>query len=465
MQHPATQVLIGTDSITSLHKLEQVSSDEGIGTLAENLLEALREHPDVNKKIDAARRETRAEKKRMAMAMRQKALGTLGMTTNEKGQVVTKTALLKQMEELIEEPGLTCCICREGYKFQPTKVLGIYTFTKRVALEEMENKPRKQQGYSTVSHFNIVHYDCHLAAVSCLFLLSSLSPSRLARGREEWESAALQNANTKCNGLLPVWGPHVPESAFATCLARHNTYLQECTGQREPTYQLNIHDIKLLFLRFAMEQSFSADTGGGGRESNIHLIPYIIHTVLYVLNTTRATSREEKNLQGFLEQPREKWTESAFDVDGPHYFTILALHVLPPEQWKATRVEILRRLLVASHARAVAPGGATRLTDKVVKDYSAYRSSLLFWALVDLIYNMFKKVPTSNTEGGWSCSLAEYIRHNDMPIYEAADKALKTFQEEFMPVETFSEFLDAAGLLSEITDPESFLKDLLNSVP
>lgn len=38
--------------------------------------------------------------------------------TNEKGQVVTKTTLLKQMEELIEEPGLTCCICREGYKFQ-----------------------------------------------------------------------------------------------------------------------------------------------------------------------------------------------------------------------------------------------------------------------------------------------------------------------------------------------------------
>ena len=66
---------------------------------------------------------------------------------------------------------------------------------------------------------------------------------------------------------------------------RHNTYLQECTGQREPTYQLNIHDTKLLFLRFATEQSFSVDTGGGGRESNIHLIPYIIHTVLYVLNT------------------------------------------------------------------------------------------------------------------------------------------------------------------------------------
>ncbi|XP_063293132.1 E3 ubiquitin-protein ligase UBR4 isoform X8 [Pelobates fuscus] len=452
-QHPPTQALIGTDSITNLHKLEQVSSDEGIGTLAENLLEALREHPDVNKKIDAARKETRAEKKRMAMAMRQKALGTLGMTTNEKGQVVTKTALLKQMEELIEEPGLTCCICREGYKFQPTKVLGIYTYTKRVPLEESENKPRKQHGYSTVSHFNIVHYDCHLAAV------------RLARGREEWESAALQNANTRCNGLLPVWGPHVPESAFATCLARHNTYLQECTGQREPTYQLNIHDLKLLFLRFAMEQSFSADSGGGGRESNIHLIPYMIHTVLYVINTTRAISREEKNVQGFLEHPKEKWLESAFEVDGPHYYTVLALHLLPAERWKAIRIDVLRRLLVVSHVRAVSPGGANRLTDKAVKDYSVYRSSLLFWALVDLIYNMYKKVPTSNTEGGWSYSLADYIRLNDMPIYEAADKALKTFQDEFMPIESFSEFVDVAGLLTEINDPDSFLKDLLNSVP
>lgn len=45
--------------------------------------------------------------------------------TNEKGQVVTKTSLLKQMEELIEEPGLTCCICREGYKFQVNNTIGL----------------------------------------------------------------------------------------------------------------------------------------------------------------------------------------------------------------------------------------------------------------------------------------------------------------------------------------------------
>lgn len=30
------------------------------------------------------------------------------------------------------------------------------------------------------------------------------------------------------------------------------------------------------------------------------------------------------------------------------------------------------------------------MTDKAVKEYATYRSGLLFWALVDLIYNMFK---------------------------------------------------------------------------
>ena len=42
--------------------------------------------------------------------------------TNEKGQVTAKKTVFKQMEELMEETGLTCCICREGYKYQPEKV-------------------------------------------------------------------------------------------------------------------------------------------------------------------------------------------------------------------------------------------------------------------------------------------------------------------------------------------------------
>uniref|UniRef100_UPI00358DF698 E3 ubiquitin-protein ligase UBR4 n=1 Tax=Myxine glutinosa TaxID=7769 RepID=UPI00358DF698 len=453
-QHPPTQAVISEKAIPWLHQLEQVSSEEGIGTLAENLLEALRSYAEARRGIEAARRETRAEKKRLAMAMRQKALGTLGMTTNEKGQVVTKTTMLKQMEELIEEPGLTCCICREGYKFQQTKVLGIYTFTKRVPLEEFETKSRKQQGYSTVCHFNIIHYDCHLAAV------------RLARGREEWESAALQNANTKCNGLLPLWGPSVPESAFATCLARHNTYLQESTGQREPSYQLSVHDLKLLLLRFATEQSFSSDTGGGGRQSNLNLAPYLVHTALYVMNTTRTTAREDKAVQSFLESGPESWVENSFEVEGPLYYAVLALHVLPPSAWLTNRIFFLRRLLVLAHARHCSPSGCTRLSDATPLEFGVYRPALLFWGMIHLLYDVvFQRAPVRSSEGGWPFALAEYIRYNDVVLLEGTEKALRALQDQFMPAGSLSEFLGAVGLNEEIANADSFLQDLLASVP
>ena len=68
------------------------------------------------------RKATREEKKKKAMAMREKELGALGLQVNEKGQVIAKTSLLTEMEALVEEAGLKCCICLEGYKNQPAKV-------------------------------------------------------------------------------------------------------------------------------------------------------------------------------------------------------------------------------------------------------------------------------------------------------------------------------------------------------
>lgn len=262
-------------------------------------------------RIEEVRQQTKREKKRLAMAMRENQLRALGMKTNALGQVKAENPILQQLVDmgLGEEPGPVCVICREGYRFQPGRVLAIYTFSRRCQLEDLENqlwygntatssssssssggssRSRKTLGYYTVSHFNVVHVECHLSAV------------RLARARDEWESAALQNANTRCNGLLPLWGPAVPESAFASCLARHNTYLQECTGHRDIGYVSTCHDLKLLLLRFALERSFSDESGGGGPQSNMHFLPYLMHAALYVLNTTRSWSREEKNLKGIF---------------------------------------------------------------------------------------------------------------------------------------------------------------------
>ena len=68
-------------------------------------------------------------------------------------------------------------------------------------------------------------------------------------------------------------------------ISRHNNYLQECTGVRDPSHLYTVHDIKMLLMRFANEKSFSDESGGGGRQSNIYVLPYMIHMALYVINT------------------------------------------------------------------------------------------------------------------------------------------------------------------------------------
>ncbi|XP_068628453.1 E3 ubiquitin-protein ligase UBR4 isoform X2 [Battus philenor] len=460
--HEPTQMLVCEKVIPIVHRLEQVSSGEHVGSLAENLLEALRSQPQCAAKVQQVRDFTRQEKKRLAMAVRERQLGALGMRSNERGQVTAQCSLTQQLADLAEEAGAVCCICREGYKYQPTKVLGVYTFTKRCPVEEFEVRARKTLGYTTVSHYNIVHVECHMAAV------------RLARARDEWESAALQNASTRCNGLLPLWGPHVPESAFASCLARHTTYLQlimsqECTGHRDIGHTCTIHDLKLLLVRFARGRTFHDDTGGGGPLSNMQLVPALVHMALYVINTTRVAGREVTALEASLAWAPPRLLESAHDADGPLYFATLMLLLYPHAKWQSLRLSTLKRLLVTAHVRSAAPGGpamrALSADHRAPKPWADYKPYAIFVAILDLLYTvMFKNVAATTVEQ-WPVKLAEYIRHNDEANAKAAERIVSTLTDELLPCASFAEFCDAAGLLADVPDPDTFLQALIDEQP
>ena len=79
----------------------------------------------MKERIEQIREQTKAEKKRLAMAMRAKQLGAMGMMSNEKGEIVITKTAISGMEELADDKGLRCCICREGYRFKPDKLLGM----------------------------------------------------------------------------------------------------------------------------------------------------------------------------------------------------------------------------------------------------------------------------------------------------------------------------------------------------
>ena len=76
----------------------------------------------------------------------------------------------------------------------------------------------------------------------------------------------------------------VPEAQFENCLSHHTTQLQAVTGWYVHSFNLFLHDLRLLLLRFAHEQSFSVDSGGGGPQSNLYYLPYVLHIGLYLLN-------------------------------------------------------------------------------------------------------------------------------------------------------------------------------------
>ena len=86
---------------------------------------------------------------------------------------MSKESPFKELErDIVEETGLKCCICLEGYKNQPQKILGVYTFTKKVTLDEFESKSRKtmvRPSLIDTSYLNIIphtHRDTLLSLTS-----------------------------------------------------------------------------------------------------------------------------------------------------------------------------------------------------------------------------------------------------------------------------------------------------------
>jgi len=110
---------------------------------------------------------------------------------------------------------------------------------------------------------------------------------------------------------------------------------------------------------------------------------------------TRCASREEKSLTSYLEcWIPERWIASSYEADGPYYWATFSLLLHSPNMWKKNRIAHLRRLLVLSHVRHVYPSGPHKLSDIQPKDFAVYKSSLVFYGLIDACYRYFFKVKT-----------------------------------------------------------------------
>jgi len=191
--------------LTACHWLESTSNNSSLaietkdlGLLAETLLDELSSGNErVSKKVKALRKETRNRKKEIAQETRSKTLVSMssfgpmaGDTNSDQNQASaaaaaaaadgrgqsavgivgsvarraasllsggpatrsakippkksdkSKPSWLEEMEAMEDETGLTCAICQEGRTLQPSELLGLYTFVKKVTIPFMKGGGR-----------------------------------------------------------------------------------------------------------------------------------------------------------------------------------------------------------------------------------------------------------------------------------------------------------------------------------
>lgn len=361
----------GTDNrfLRVCHWMESTSDNKtvriyinGLGLLAETLLDEVKENNvEVAKLIGDIRRKTRERKKEIADERRSKALvamssrgpvagsaeaqqrpfeggtmsGTirstflapvLGLFGQEESNSASKggsvPAWMAEMEALEDETGLTCAVCQEGRTLQPSELLGLYCYVKKVSIPQnkcggkssidgsmllislpeslptsLVGTPMENQWYdiakssgdelrssnspasnrktyqvtTTVSAGNAIHCSCHSKA-------RSADRNHPKAPKSEWEGAKLRNGRVSCNVILPLVSSKsskVPLMAVDMALTDYQSAIGNLLGARpKAMLWVVLNDVRLLLLRIAYGEALNTDCGGGSLSSNAALMFY-----------------------------------------------------------------------------------------------------------------------------------------------------------------------------------------------
>ncbi|XP_024544363.1 auxin transport protein BIG [Selaginella moellendorffii] len=304
--HCKTQECLDEEEVLPLlHALEGMPGENEIGARAENLLDTLSDKETCGEGFLAEtilnlRETTRDEMRRRALQRREELLQGLGMRRELRSDggeriVISKPRIegLEDVEE--EEAGLACMVCREGYKLRPTDMLGAYSYSKRVNIGSATVHGRPEWVYTTVSHFNVIHVQCHQEA--------KRADASLKNPKKEWEGAAIRNNETLCNDLFPLRGPAVALAQYSRCVDTFWDNLNALGRADGSRLRLLTYDIVLMLGRFATGASFSVDSKGGGKESNSRLLPFMVQMARHLLDQQGPSQRRvlAKSLQTFLQ--------------------------------------------------------------------------------------------------------------------------------------------------------------------
>ncbi|KRY72483.1 Intron-binding protein aquarius, partial [Trichinella pseudospiralis] len=484
-----TQMLVANSGcLPIVHCFELIPDNRNICILSHQLMNILSQNQAASVKVDAVREHARMVKKSIAAVSRKVELEKLGMKMSEDGTVRIASSVYLDVD-LPDEGHFACVICQEGFHNVPLQELGIYVFMKNVSvrdvlLDSVDGFIPELAGQSTVTQFNLVHYQCHSRSIE---LASSY--------RDEWNSATLHNADTLCNAILPYPGPQIALDRQVWMMKCYEKQFKEVFPGVSLSCSSVINDLTFLLIRFCWKKSFSTDSQGGGPESNMHLIPYMLYLGGFV-STGMSDDEENRlrsNLNQFLATESSRWFSNAFDVrlfwisvindrrrrrrlvglihiflhllqaNGLFFQSTLFILYHDQQAWAERRLDILKRFICAGHCHALFHRDSQKQEPIEFNNYIPY---LIYFALINSIYtHIFKSVSVTPETETWLKALMLYISTNYIELYNSTTQLFTTYEDDLSQFASFFEFCDICGLLECIPDPDTFFSNCVSYVP
>ncbi|XP_051186441.1 auxin transport protein BIG [Lolium perenne] len=494
--HLPTQKCVDEEGILPLlHALEGVPGENEIGARAENLLDTLANKENngdgyLGEKIQELRHATRDEMRRLALKRREMLLQGLGMRqefgSDGGRRIVVSQPIIEGFDDVEEEEeGLACMVCREGYTLRPTDMLGVYAFSKRVNLGATSSgSGRGDCVFTTVSHFNIIHYQCHQEA--------KRADAALKTPKKEWDGATLRNNETLCNCIFPLRGPSVPLGQYNRSVDQYWDQLNSQGRADGSRLRLLTYDIVLMLARFATGASFSTDCKGGGKESNSRFLPFMIQMASHLVDGSANQQRHAmaKAVSTYLSSSPSA-PESPSRVSAPlsgargstgsseetvQFMMVNSLLSESYESWTQHRPAFLQRgiyhaYLQHKHGRSTlklpadssssavrSDEGSSADPDDGKKLFAIVQSMLVYTGLIEQLQQFFKKgkklsgtsksSEKDESSSKWEATMKE--RMSNMKEMVGLSKDLLSWLEDMTSSEDLQEAFDVMGALQDV---------------
>ncbi|KAK8717695.1 hypothetical protein V6N13_044953 [Hibiscus sabdariffa] len=480
MGHFATQRCIDEGGILPLlHALEGVSGENEIGAKAENLLDTLSDKEGKGdgfweEKVRKLRHATRDEMRLRALRKREELLQGLGMrhelASDGGARIVVAQPVLEGLEDVEEEDGLACMVCREGYSLRPADLLGVYSYSKRVNLGVgTSGSARGECVYTTVSCFNIIHFQCHQEA--------KRADAALKIPKKEWEGAALRNNESLCNSLFPVRGPSLPLALYVRYVDQYWDNLKALGRADGSRLRLLTYDIVLMLARFAKGASLSADSRGGGRESNSRFLPFMIQMARHLLEQEGPSKRRSmtKAVATYISSSTldSKSTTSGTQPslgteETVHFMMVNSLLSESYESWLQHRRDFLQRGIYHAYMQHTHGRTTTKIQsasssksststsesggDKLL---SIVRPVLVYTGLIEQLQKIFKgkaEGTSTGTEGEWLEGWEVVMKERLLNVKEMLgfSKELLSWLDDMNSATDLQEAFDIIGALGDV---------------